>query len=830
MPNDRAVNRMSDLPDISADLIAGRRFGQAWRGYDPEEVKQFLEQVAAQVRRLRERYDQAESARREAEQRALHPKFDEATLMSAVGEETAAILRSARSAAAEITAKADNAASQVVEEARARADAMVAEASALLAQRSAEAQEAASLIRERAEADASAALQAAGEQRAKLEAEAHERYDDTVAAAQALREKILTDLARRRKLATVQIEQLRAGRERLLDAYLVVRRTLDEVTDELQRADAEARAASDAVGRQHGTGPAELLDLRGDDPWGHGEADAARSAAPVPDSPRDAATGPAGANSEPATGTTGGPPAASSPRPAGTGLPASAPQGQDEPSKVPANTGPVVLAPKVTEVATATAPVAGLRAASSPPTGAAAAVGTSGTGAPLGTSSAVTPPAAVITLPSTSGRANGATPGRVPPEGEDSRARGKRQATGATSAMGSMSSAITPGDAVESVRLVRSQPADNVPPATTAPAATAGASPGAAGAATVPHAPATEPPPGVAGDATAPTDGPAEQHAVQAARSTVAGGDVTTAGAENQRDVETLFARIRAGREEAASSARRSLSSQSGNPSPIADQGADEADTSKEPGPATLDGARAEYFSRRDQLATRLEGSLARKLKRALQDEQNSLLDRLRSTRGTATAASVLPPAEEQPDRFVEAGKLLLEEAARAGSQLVAELFGGKGRFEAVSPDVVEDLADELGRSITDPLRQRLEAAFDAQAGDSADLAGALGAGYREWKTQRIEAVARDHVAAALSRGAYLALPENASLVWVVSESEGPCPDCDDNALAGRQRKGEAWPTGQLYPPAHPGCRCALAPEDQGPGRRPAASGAAGGA
>ena len=48
----------------------------------------------------------------------------------------------------------------------------------------------------------------------------------------------------------MQIEQLRAGRERLLDSYAVVRRTLEEVNDELNRADAEARAAADEVGRR----------------------------------------------------------------------------------------------------------------------------------------------------------------------------------------------------------------------------------------------------------------------------------------------------------------------------------------------------------------------------------------------------------------------------------------------------------------------------------------------------------------------------------------------------------------------------------------------------
>src|ERR1700733_6301651 len=114
MPNDRLHPRRPDVPEMSADLIAGRRFGQSWRGYDADEVNEFLAQVAAQMRALRERGDLSESARREAEQRASHPQIDEATLMSAVGEETAGILRSARSAAAEITAKAEATAEALV--------------------------------------------------------------------------------------------------------------------------------------------------------------------------------------------------------------------------------------------------------------------------------------------------------------------------------------------------------------------------------------------------------------------------------------------------------------------------------------------------------------------------------------------------------------------------------------------------------------------------------------------------------------------------------------------------------------------------------------------
>ncbi|HYA44296.1 MAG TPA: DivIVA domain-containing protein, partial [Acidimicrobiales bacterium] len=248
MPTERVQSRHVDPPDVPAELIAGRRFAQAWRGYAPEEVKQFLAQVAAQVRSLRERLEAETTARREAEQRASHPRMDEATLMAAVGEETAEILRSARNAAAEMTAKAEARASEILHAAETESADLVARAEALLAARSAEAETAAAEIRASAEGEAEELRELARKEAEALADGAAEEHRKTVEAAHGTREKILTDLARRRKLATVQIEQLRAGRERLLDAYLVVRRTLDEVTDELQRADAEARAAAEAVG------------------------------------------------------------------------------------------------------------------------------------------------------------------------------------------------------------------------------------------------------------------------------------------------------------------------------------------------------------------------------------------------------------------------------------------------------------------------------------------------------------------------------------------------------------------------------------------------------
>src|SRR5579875_615609 len=132
---------------LSADLIAQRGFTTAFRGFDPAEVKAFLAQVAAEVRLLRQQHADLQAALANAEDRAAHPRLDEETLTAAVGEETAAILRAARSAAADIRAKAEEAAAQLLAKGREDADALRADAETVLARRTEEAERAAADIR-----------------------------------------------------------------------------------------------------------------------------------------------------------------------------------------------------------------------------------------------------------------------------------------------------------------------------------------------------------------------------------------------------------------------------------------------------------------------------------------------------------------------------------------------------------------------------------------------------------------------------------------------------------------------------------------------------------
>jgi hypothetical protein len=207
-----------------------------------------------------------------------------------------------------------------------------------------------------------------------------------------------------------------------------------------------------------------------------------------------------------------------------------------------------------------------------------------------------------------------------------------------------------------------------------------------------------------------------------------------------------------------------------------------------------------------------LEVNLTRRLKRALQDEQNDVLDRLRNLKGAPAAERLLPDEKSQVERYAAAARPLLAEAATAGALFSDETLGLPGRDAPVDVEVL-DLAEECGSGIVSPLRRRLEQAIEAGAGDDQSvLVESLGSAYREWKTQRIERLAGDVLSAAFSRGTWQAAPGGARFRWVVEDTEGPCPDCDDDALAGDIPKGEVFPTGQHHPPAHSGCRCLLVP------------------
>ena len=194
-----------------------------------------------------------------------------------------------------------------------------------------------------------------------------------------------------------------------------------------------------------------------------------------------------------------------------------------------------------------------------------------------------------------------------------------------------------------------------------------------------------------------------------------------------------------------------------------------------------------------------------RRGKRALQDEQNDLLDGLRRQRGKIDTTKVLPTQDDQVARWAHVLQPAVDTAYSGGAASVegAAAVGAAPR----------GLLTELSTSVVSPLRERLSSSLeqiDARTPADTEIAVAqsLGARYREWRGEQLEGALGDVMAVAWSRGVFDAAPDGARLRWVPAVG-GKCPDCDDNALEPTV-KGSDFPTGQPHPPAHPGCRCLL--------------------
>ena len=282
--------------------------------------------------------------------------------------------------------------------------------------------------------------------------------------------------------------------------------------------------------------------------------------------------------------------------------------------------------------------------------------------------------------------------------------------------------------------------------------------------------------------------GDGEEHADPPTSETAVVGDDAEAQAEAP-SVDELFARIRAGSD--------------GEP---ADQGAGaptEAVAVTEPEAPEVPSARAgpdgELIARRDELLGPVAAKLSRAVKRALGDDQNRLLDQLRSAPVVAERGSARPRGRARGG-VRRRGAAVLGEAYAAGA-----MFAGTGA--AIPPAAtIEQTATGLARSVVTMLRRRIAEGAD-ETGDT------VGAAFREWRGERVERLAGDHATQAFSAGAAAAVGTDHKVRWVVT-STGGCSDCEDNALAGAVSATEAFPTGHDYPPAHAGCRCLVAPAD----------------
>ncbi len=300
-----------------------------------------------------------------------------------------------------------------------------------------------------------------------------------------------------------------------------------------------------------------------------------------------------------------------------------------------------------------------------------------------------------------------------------------------------------------------------------------------------------------------------------------ASNEEDAAEASRAPDVGALFEKLRSESTDAPEETTETSAEPSAEAAPIVETAPDEADAvheTEEPGEAVddqgdvpVDGHPATLA--RDTALADATDDLVRRGKRALQDEQNDLLDGLRRQRGKIDTTQVLPSLDDQVARWAHVLQPAVDTAYSAGAATVGEGTGAGAPAARTAPRA---LLSELSAAVVAPFRERLGASLEqidsrTPADTEIAVAQSLGARYREWRGEQLEGALGDALAAAWSRGVFDAAPDGARLRWVPAVV-GKCPDCDDNALEPTV-KGSDFPTGQPHPPAHPGCRCLLVVE-----------------
>ncbi|MEY3567163.1 MAG: hypothetical protein RLZ19_1177 [Actinomycetota bacterium] len=243
-------------PDPSSPTaVAGATFPSARRGFDQNEVRDFLRMVSAELSRLQERVVFLERELANAQHGApMAPlELDEDAVAAMLGEETLRIVQTAREAAAKIKTRADETATRLIREAT----------------------DEAARIREDAELEGARRRQDASSDAESEILMAKQQGRDMVNEARAYRERVLADVAKRRELAREQLEDLMHSRDRLIQAFDRARVATDDVLRDLDEASDET---NEFVNLANTTGPVPIIVQVDELP----AAEAVTTIAPVP--------------------------------------------------------------------------------------------------------------------------------------------------------------------------------------------------------------------------------------------------------------------------------------------------------------------------------------------------------------------------------------------------------------------------------------------------------------------------------------------------------------------------------------------------------------------
>ena len=273
--------------------------------------------------------------------------------------------------------------------------------------------------------------------------------------------------------------------------------------------------------------------------------------------------------------------------------------------------------------------------------------------------------------------------------------------------------------------------------------------------------------------------------------------------------VDDIFAKLRAGSTADVAAKTTTASEIVTDEKPVAKTAAPKAEKKAKAKPvvAVVDPAR---FEERNEELSPVVVAMARKLKRVLADEQNTVLGHVRAKRASLDIDAVLGTEAEHSARYAEAVAEDSMAAASAGAKSV-KAAGGSSR-RVTQKAIAAHAVSAITAGLVAGFREDARIAIGEAEGDREVLLGLIRDVYRSWKTERIDSHVDDIACSSYSHGAYLALEPGSKITWMAEPDTNCCSECEDNSLGGSVVRGDDFPTGHSHPPAHAGCRCLVAP------------------
>jgi len=273
--------------------------------------------------------------------------------------------------------------------------------------------------------------------------------------------------------------------------------------------------------------------------------------------------------------------------------------------------------------------------------------------------------------------------------------------------------------------------------------------------------------------------------------------------------VDDIFAKLRAGSTADVAAKATTASTIVKDEKPVAKTAAPKAEKKAKVKPAApvVDPAR---FEERNEELSPVVVAMARKLKRVLADEQNTVLGHVRAKRSSLDIDAVLGTEAEHSARYATAVAEDSMAAASAGAKSV-KAAGGSSR-RVTQKAIAAHAVSAITAGLVAGFREDARIAIGEAEGDREVLLGLIRDVYRSWKTERIDSHVDDIACSSYSHGAYLALEPGSKITWMAEPDTNCCSECEDNSLGGTVVRGDDFPTGHSHPPAHAGCRCLVAP------------------